>query len=178
MIDFLAFDDGSHAIRGRVDLVGDRMADLLGLGRAIPLFDVELHDLRSRAIQTAGQHTIDPARLSIVVGTGPRGALVRRVETASRPVSLTIGRFTIHGYLHAPFPADPITQVFERTWIPLTDAVLEYQGGGRMCRERFDTILVNREAARTIAAINESAYEVHWLAGSEPALLRGEALGV
>jgi hypothetical protein len=178
MIDFLAFDDGGSAIRGRVDLVGDRMADLLGLGQAIPLLDVELHDLRSRGIQAEDRHTIDPARLSIVVGTGPRGALVRRVETASRPVSLSIGPFTVHGLLHAPFPADPIAHVFERTWIPLTDAVLEYQGGGRMCRDRFDTILVNRAAARTIAAINESAYEVHWLAGSEPELLRGESFGV
>lgn len=178
MIDFLAFDDGSCAIRGRVDLVGDRMADLLGLGRAIPLFDVELHDLRSSGVRTAGKHTIDPARLWIVAGTGPRGALVRRVETASRPVSLTIGVFTIHGFLHAPFPADPITQVFERSWIPLTDAVLEYQGTGRMRRERFETILVNREATRTIAAINDAAYEIHWLAGSEPALLPGEAIGV
>ena len=178
MIEFLAFDDGSCAIRGRVDLVGDRMADLLALGQAIPLFDAELHDLRSSSVQSTGRQSIDPARLAIVVGTGPRGALGRRVETASRPVTLTIGRFMVHGFLHAPFPADPINQVFERSWIPLTDAVLEYQGGGRMCRERFETILVNREAARSIAAINDAAYEVHWLAGSEPALLPGEALGV
>jgi hypothetical protein len=178
MIEFLAFDDGSSAIRGRVDLVGDRMADLLARGLSIPLFHVELHDLRSRAIRAADPTAIDPNRLAIVVATGPRGSLGRRIETNSRPVSLSIGRFTVHGFLHAPVPGDPIVQVFERTWIPLTDAVLEYQGGGRMCRERFDVLLVNREAARTLTAINESAYEIHWLAGSRPELLPSDALGV
>jgi hypothetical protein len=178
MIDLLAFDDGCGAIRGHVDLVGERMADLLARSGAIRLIDVELHDLRSRAVQAEDAHTIDPNRLSIVVGTGPRGSLGRRVETASRPVSLTIGPFTVHGFLHAPFPADPIAQVFDRTWIPLTDAVLEYQGRGRMCRERFDTLLVNRVAARTLAAINESAYEVRWLAGGPPELLHEDAIRV
>ena len=146
MIDFLAFDEGTSAIRGRVDLAGDRMADLLAPGELIPLFDVVLHDLRSRS--------------------------------ASRPVSLTIGRFMVHGFLHAPYPADPIGQVFDRTWIPLTDAVLEYQGPGRMCRERFDTLLVNRGAAKSLAAIAEAAYEVHWLAGGRSDLLPADALGV
>ena len=47
-----------------------------------------------------------------------------------------------------------------------------------MCRDRFDTLLVNRESARTLTAINDAAYEVHWLAGGEPALLRGDVVGV
>ena len=178
MIDFLAFDEGTSAIRGRVDLAGDRMADLLALGELIPLFDVELHDLRSRSVQTADATSVDPTRLAIVVATGPRGHFGRRIETASRPVSLTIGRFMVHGFLHAPYPADPIGQVFDRTWIPLTDAVLEYQGPGRMCRERFDTLLVNRGAAKSLAAIAEAAYEVHWLAGGRSDLLPADALGV
>ena len=178
MFDFLAFDDGSGAIRGRVELAGARMADLLARGGAIPLVDVELHDLRSRSVEAADVRAIDPSRLVIVVATGPRGALSRRIETASRPVSLAIGRFTVHGFLHAPYPADPIAQVFDRVWIPLTDAVLEYQGGGRMCRDRFDTLLVNREAAMSLSAINESAYEIHWLAGGRPELLPEDAVGV
>jgi hypothetical protein len=178
MIDFLAFDDGTGAIRGRIGLVGDRMADLLARGEAIPVYDVELHDLRSRSIQAAATHTVDPNRLAIVVATGPRGVLGRRVETASRAVTLSVGRFLVHGYLHAPFPGDPIERVFERSWIPLTDAVMEYQGRSRMCRERFDTLLVNRAAARTLSPLDASAHEVHWLAGCRPELLPEDALGV
>ena len=69
MIDFLAFDDDTSAIRGRVGLVGDRMADLLTRGQAIALVDVELHDLRTRSVQVAATHTVDPDRLAIVVAT-------------------------------------------------------------------------------------------------------------
>ena len=157
MIDFLAFDEGTSAIRGRVDLAGDRMADLLAPGELIPLFDVVLHDLRSRSVQTADATSVDPTRLAIVVATGPRGHFGRRIETASRPVSLTIGRFMVHGFLHAPYPADPIGQVFDRTWIPLTDAVLEYQYCNQPVSQWFRTILVNRDLAislRTVASPN------------------------
>jgi hypothetical protein len=178
MINFLAFDERGTAIRGRVGLVGDRIADLLALGQPIPLVDVELHDLHSRSIQEAANHVVEPGRLTIVVATGPRGAPSRRVETASRPVTMSTGGMMVHGFLHAPFRADPIAHRFERTWIPLTDAVLEYQGGGRMRRDRFAAVLVNRDAAREVAAISVSAYEVHWLAAGRPDLLREEPIRV
>ena len=58
MIDFLAFDDGTGAIRARIDLVGDRMADLLALGDGHPA-------ARRRAARPA-------------LPVGPRGRAARR----------------------------------------------------------------------------------------------------
>lgn len=177
MIDFLAFDNGTGAIRARVDLIDDRMADLLARGAGIPLRDVELHDLRSRSVRAVEPQTVDPGRLAIVVATGPRGALSRRVDTSSRPVTLSIGRYVVHGLLHGPVHGDPIARVVDRIWIPLTDAVLEYPGAGRMCRERFDALLVNRDGARTLTVVDEATYETHWLAGGPSGLLPGESVG-
>jgi hypothetical protein len=177
MIDFLAFDDACGAIRGRIDLIGNRMADLLALGTAIAVHDVELHDLGTRATRLVDASMIEPARLAIVVATGPRGARTRRIETRTRPVSITIGRYLAHGLIHAAVPPDPMVGAFDRVWIPLTEAVLEYQGDGRLRRERFDALLVNRAAAQALTALDAALYEVHWLAGREPEPLFRESAG-
>jgi hypothetical protein len=178
VIDFQAIDDADRAIRARVDLVGDRIADLLAPGRPIDVHAAELVDLRTGEHARSGSGVIDPARLAIVVGTGPRGAANRRVETRYRAVMIGVGRFTVHGFLHAPVTVDPVQHAFERAWLPVTEAVLEYQVPGRLCRERFDTLLVNRAAVKTITVIGEAAHEVQWLASSPSRVFPRELLGV
>jgi hypothetical protein len=178
LIDLLAFDDATGAIRARIELHGDRLLDLLATGSPLDARGVQLVDLESNRVQEHAAKSIDPRRLAIVVATGPRGARQRRVETDSRPVSVTIGRYVIHGYLHAPAPADPVARVFERVWLPLTEAILEYQGDGQIRRERFDVLLVNRECARTLSVIDEGTHERHWLAGGASAVFPQEPAGV
>jgi hypothetical protein len=178
LIDLLAFDDETGAIRARIELSGDRLVDLLASGSPLDAHDVQLVDLQTNRVQDLSSKFIEPRHLAIVVATGPRGARNRRVETESRPVSVTIGRYVVHGYLHAPAPADPVDRVFERVWLPLTEAILEYQGGGGIHRERFDVLLVNREWARTLSVIDEGTHERHWLAGGQSAVFPQEPVGV
>jgi hypothetical protein len=178
LIDLLAFDDETGAVRARIELLGDRLVDLLASGDPINARDVQLVDLQTNRVEELPSRSIDARRLAIVVATGPRGARSRRVETECRPVSVTIGRYVVHGYLHAPAPADPIDRVFERVWLPLTEAILEYQGSGGIRRERFDVLLVNREFARTLSVIDEGTHERHWLAAGQSTVFPQEPVGV
>lgn len=174
MIDFLAYDDDNRALRASVDLVGYRLTDLLLRGGMIPARDIVTHDLRTRRVAELDADAIDPAHLCIVVGTGPRGSRSHRVETASRPVSISIARYTVHGFLHAPVPTDPMEHAHGRSWLPVTEAVLEHHGVDRVWRERFDTLLVNGTATKAIVVISETVHEMHWLAAGPPVVFADE----
>ena len=167
-IDLLAYDTDNHVLHARVDLVGDRLADLLAQGGPIPASNVVVRDLRTKAVSSPPGMTLDPSRLSIIVATGPRGSLRRRVQTESRAVSMYVGRYVVHGFVHAPAPLDPMEQLQVRRWLPVTEAVLEHHACGRAWRERFATLLVNRDHAKAIVLIDEATHEMHWLAGTRP----------
>lgn len=170
-IDLLAYDTDHVVVHARVELVGDRLADLLGAGGPVPAYEVITRDLsqpRTPQHYDPGPQVLDPSRLMIVVATGPRGSLRHRVDTVSRPVSLFVGRYRVHGLIHAPLSDDPMDHVHNRAWLPVTDAVLEHHGCGRAWRERFPTLLLNRAFARGLVSLSESAYEAHWMAGSLP----------
>jgi hypothetical protein len=176
-LDLLAYDTNDRVLRARIDLRDDRLSDVLTRGEPIPASDVIVRDLRSHAVAYSDVRAIDPRVLGIVVATGPRGSLRRRVETVSRPVSVFVGRYVVHGFVHAPAPADPLDQVNVRAWIAVTEAILEHHAAGRAWRERFDALLVNRAAASAIVTINEATHETHWLAGGPP-IAWPELLGV
>lgn len=167
-IDFLAYDTDNHVFHARVDLVGDRLADLLAHGSPIPAGEMTVRDLRTEVVTRPLTPSIDASTLSIVVATGPRGALRYRVETECEAVSIYIGRYVVHGYVHAPVPLKPLEQLRSRRWLPVTEAVLEHHACGRAWRERFSTLLVNQEHAKAIVPIDEKTHEMHWLAGTPP----------
>ncbi len=95
MITVLAFDDESNAIRGQIDLVGDRMADVLALGWPITLFDAELHDLRSRSVHRLTSTTIDPKRSMQRPLQTPPMVTSRRASACSGQASTDLGMLTI-----------------------------------------------------------------------------------
>lgn len=167
-LDFLAYDLESHCLRARIELLDDRLSDVLLRGAPIPARDAILRDLRTQSVAYADNREIDPRTLAIVVATGPRGALRHRVETNSRAVSIFVGRYVVHGYVHAPVPAEPLEQVDGRLWVAVTEAILEHHAAGRKWRERFDALLVNRTAASAVIALDASTHETHWLAGGPP----------
>ena len=149
MIDLLAYDDDCGSIHARVALDGDRLVDMLARGGLLATYDVARRDLRTNESDTVGTRSIDPGTLCVVIATQPRGLPGRRVETAHRPVTLTVGRYLVYGLLHGPAHMDPVEQSRARPWLPVTDAVLEHQAGGRIFRERYDAVLVNGSLIRS-----------------------------
>jgi hypothetical protein len=167
-LDLLAYDLDDRVLRARIELRDDRLSDVLAHGEPIPAAEVEVRSLRTLSTEPGDTGAIDPRSLGIVVATGPRGSLRHRVETVSRPFAIVVGRYVVHGYVHAPAPAEPLAQLGSRDWLAVTEAVLEHHQCGRSWRERFDTLLVNRSAASAIMSIDEATHETHWLAGGPP----------
>ena len=89
---------------------------------------------------------------------------MRRRRTATRRVSVGLGRYTVNGCLHvAPdqgdFPqhADPAAILAGRDiLVPITEASITYALEGVMTTEEHETILVNRARASWIEIQPES----------------------
>lgn len=168
MIDFLAYDITDHVVHARIEFQGDRLADFLS-GQTI----VTAEEIRSRSLATSQvtrPHggTLDLTQMAVVVATGPRGSDYKRIRTVVSPVTVYAGPYVIHGWLHAPPHDTPITFAQRRTWLALTEAVLEYSFRWQAVRERHDTLLVNRSHAKAVVLTDEGSHETRWLASGEP----------
>lgn len=171
MIDLVAYDDAGRLIQGTIELTGGRMADTLAAGGVIVARAVVIGDLvRGRTVRH-DEMLVDTRRLRVVLGTGPRGSLMRRVPVLAVPATVHVGAYVVHGMLHAPTPRDPIREAAGRPWLPLTDAVLEHYPAGGVLRERYAVLLVNRSHTHAIVPTDARTHEARWIAASDPVTL-------
>jgi hypothetical protein len=171
VIDLVAYDDAGRLIRGTIDLTGGRIADTLAAGGIIVARAVVIRDLLHSRAERHDEMLLDTRRLRVVLGTGPRGSLLRRIEVLALPATVHLGEYVVHGLLHAPAPRNPIREAGIRPWLPLTDAVLERNRRGSVLRERYDVLLVNRSHAHAVVATDARTHEARWIAASDPATL-------
>jgi hypothetical protein len=168
MIDFLAYDIADHVLHGRIELRGDRLADLLAGQTAVDVEGLRVRSLARKDVRHAASRTVSVADLCIVIATGPTGSQYRRIQTVSSPVTIHAGPYMVHGYLHAPHRESPVEAAAQRAWLALTEAVLEYTYGWQTIRERHDVVLVNRLQAKALIVTDERSHESRWLAGKAP----------
>ena len=168
-IDLIAFTDDHEAIRGRLELHGNRLADLLATGRRLATTALRIRGLGAGSVTDVGDHPIDTARLVVVMATGPQGSRYDRVQTIQEPVTVHAGRYRIHGHLHTPVRSMVAAHTDRRPWFAVTEAVLEYACDGVAIRERYPTLLVNRAHAKAVILVEASSYEARWLASAPPA---------
>jgi hypothetical protein len=168
MIDFLAYDIADRVLHGRIQFQGDRLADLLASRTTIDVEGLGVRSLLRKDVRRPPSRTVSVADLCIVIASGPPGSQYKRLQTVFSPVTIHAGPYMVHGYLHAPQPGSPIKVAEHRTWLALTEAVLEYTYHWQAIRERHDVLLVNRLLAKALIVTDERSHEARWLAGRAP----------
>jgi hypothetical protein len=168
MIDFLAYDSADHVLHGRIELQGDRLADLLASRTTLEVEGLRVVPLTGKEIRGPASRTVRLGDLCVVVASGPAGSQYKRIQTVYSPVTIHAGPYLVHGYLHAPPPESPIKAAEQRTWLALTEGVLEYTYRWQAIRERHDVLLVNRLQAKALIVTDERSHESRWLAGKDP----------
>lgn len=168
MIDFLAYDITDHVVHARIEFQGDRLLDMLATSPTVTAEDIRSRSLATSQVIRPHGSSINLADMAVVVATGPRGSDIKRVRTIVAPVTIYAGPYVVHGFLHSPTYESPIVFAEQRSWLPVTEAVLEYSFRWQAVRERHDTLLVNRVHAKAVVLADERSHEARWLAGGTP----------
>ena len=168
MIDLVAYDDNGHLIQCAIELTGGRIADTLAAGGMILAHGAVVRNMARDRTERRDEMLLDTRRLRVVLGTGPRGSLLRRVPVLAVPATVHVERFVVHGMLHAPVPRNPLRDAAGRSWLALTDAILEHRPAGIVLRERYDVLLVNRAHAHAVVPTDARTHEARWIAASDP----------
>jgi hypothetical protein len=168
MIDFLAYDITDHVVHARIEFQGDRLIDMLAGSASVTAEDIRSRSLATSQVIRPHGSQINFADMAVVVATGPRGSDIKRIRTIVAPVTIYVGPYAVHGFLHAPPYESPLEIAEQRSWLPVTEAVLEYSFRWQAVRERHDTLLVNRLHAKAVVLTDERSHEARWLAGGAP----------
>ena len=135
-VDFVAYGEDC-LLSGHVQLDASRLTDLLNAHDEYELLDVEVHSLSGGEALTVQQVVVPRDELILVHASGPRGDRAVRIRTRQHPIALQAGPYHVRGYYHALPGADAIDSFRHRKpVVPVTDAWVEYQQGGRTQRRR------------------------------------------
>jgi hypothetical protein len=141
-IPFTAYADDC-TVRGEIALGVDRLSDLLSSTTEYEVQGVAFKALDDGRVVEAGSAAVLRDDLCMVVASGPRGRVDRRLWTRQHPVRAKVGPYTVLGYLHAPPTVDPMRSTDRRAIVALTNAVVGYAEGDKDVWAESDTILVN-----------------------------------
>ncbi len=153
MVLFLAYAEDC-VLSGFVALDTDRLSDLLNESEEILLVDIQADDLADGSRREIAELLVARDELLLISAAGPRGSLARRIRTRQHLVTLTIGPYSVRGYLHCPPGAAPIASFRRRkAMVPLTEATVEYSLGGVQYSQAVESIIVNRHLVDDIEAL-------------------------
>jgi hypothetical protein len=155
VIDFDAFAADCR-LRGRLDLTGPRITDLLNAAPGLTVVDACLESLEDGHEVQVPEVVVERADLWAVAGTGPRGDPSRRLRTNSVRVGMDLSPYWVEGYVHSTPASDPLGAVLRRSpWVPLTDAVVRWSRGAETIEESREVLIVNREHVASMRPIVE-----------------------
>jgi hypothetical protein len=150
-VEFAAYAEDCR-IFGFLHHTQERLSDALNAGDVFELNDVLLVALADGRVTERLALEVHRDELLAVRATGPRGNADRRVRSRASPVTIKLGPYTVHGYVHGPPGGDPVAQLRRRRpMVPLTDAWIEYLAAGLQHRARVGSLIVNRDAVDWIA---------------------------
>lgn len=141
-IPFSAYADDC-TVNGEIALRSDRLSDFLSA-----TVEFEVSGAHFRALEDGHEVDADSASvlrddLCVVVATGPRGRIERRLWTRQHPVRARVGPYVVLGYLHAPPTIDPLRTTDRRPIVALTGCHVGYTQGGQPVWAESDAVLVN-----------------------------------
>jgi hypothetical protein len=126
----------------------ERMSDALNAADEYVLHDALVAALEDGRAVDVAELVLRRDEVLAVRAAGVRGNAARRSRVRPSPITLKVGPYTIHGYVHAPPGADPMRQIRRRKpMVPLTETWIEYLQSGQLHRARVGVIIVNVEWA-------------------------------
>lgn len=150
-------------VRGRVELGDARLSDVLNGSRELVIRGARLESLADGHVVEADEITVGLDELHAVVAAGPRGDSARRVRTHVTRVEVDLGPYRVEGALHGLPAGDPLGMILRRPpWVPLTDAKITYHRGTGPVTDEVETLLVNRELARSMRPVEGEAAVLRW----------------
>jgi hypothetical protein len=151
VVEFVAYAE-ECVLSGRLRLATERLTDMLNEHDEILLVDVMVERFDGQDAVEVKEVLVERDEMVLVHASGPRGSQARRQRTRQHPVTVQLGRYRVHGYLHALPGSDPMTAIRRRkAMVPLTDAWIEYQAGPVRQRRRAGTVVINRDHVDVIA---------------------------
>ena len=159
-IEFVAFGE-ECILSGRIPMGAERLTDALNGNDRYELVDVAVERLSDGVAMDISGLIVSRDELLLVQASGPRGNVERRRRKRLHPVALQLGSYQVRGYLHALPGVDPVLSIRRRkAMIPLTDAWVEFESAAGPRRQRFQTVLVNRDRIDWIVQLAEGDVEL------------------
>jgi hypothetical protein len=159
-VEFVAYAEDC-VLSGVLSLDADRLTDLLDEHDELQLVNVRARGLDGEPGIEVAELAVRRDDLLLVQAIGPRGDRGRRRMTRRHPLALQIGPYRVRGYFHALPGSDPIMSFHRRgPMVPLTDALIEYDCGGLLQRERVGAVIVNRALVDSIADVIDDEVEL------------------
>lgn len=148
---------------GLVDLGDGRLTDFLNASPELELRDARLESLADGHVMETPELTVGRDELCAVVASGSRGDAARRLRTHATMVEVDLGPYQVVGAVHGTPASDPLGGVLRRaSWVPLTEVTVTYRVGQDSIKDDVPTLLVNRNLASSIRAIDDSSPVLPW----------------
>ena len=141
-IPFSAYADDC-TVTGELVLRTDRLSDFLASTTEFEIASPSFRALDDGREVTAESCAIERDDLCVILATGPRGRVERRIWTRQHPVRLRVGPYTVIGYLHSPATIDPFRTTDRRPISALTASIVGYPDGGGTSWVEAEAVLVN-----------------------------------
>jgi hypothetical protein len=141
-IPFSAYADDC-TVSGELALQTDRLSDFLASTTEFEVASPEFRALDDGRTVNADSCEIERDDLCVILATGPRGRVERRLWTRQHAVRLRVGPYVVIGYLHAPPTIDPFRMTERRPIVALTSSVVGYAQGDGTAWVEAESVLVN-----------------------------------
>lgn len=141
-IPFAAFAEDC-LVSGQLALESDRLSDFLSSTTEFELEQPSFHALDDGREVSADSCQLTRDDLCVVMATGPRGQVERRLWTRQHAVRVRVGPYTVVGYLHAPPTIDPFHMAERRSIVALTSSIVGRPDGAGTTWVEADAVLVN-----------------------------------
>jgi hypothetical protein len=146
---------GDCRVRGEVELDDGRLSDQVNEGDLLTFFGATLEALEDGREVAVDELEVERRELHLIEVDGRQGDPGRRLRTITEPVRLEIGPFRVTGNLHRSPAAQPLGALSRhQRFVPVTDALLEVEGGLRPVRQ-LPVLLVNRELVRKTEPLSQ-----------------------
>ena len=142
-------------LTGEVTLAADRLADLLSSTEEFEVQGAVFTALDDGRVVEAGTAEILRDDLCIVVASGPRGRVERRLWTRQHAVRVRVGPYVVLGYLHAPPTINPLRTTDRRPIVALTACSIGYAEAGTPKWAESEAVLLNTSKIDTLEAATE-----------------------
>ncbi len=148
---------------GQVDSGDGRLTDYLNASPELSIRDARLESLADGHVMETAELTVARDELYAVVANGPRGDPARRLRTHATRVEVNLGPYQVVGAVHGTPASDPLRAVLRRAaWVPLTDVVVVYHLGPDSVKDDVATLVVNRNLASSIRAVELASAVLPW----------------